>query len=58
MSTKPGAVPFYRLLEGEIIDNANLFTEHLPQWEDYDIYDRPTEPLAGQTPYEPLKQNA
>ncbi|WP_202968370.1 integrase core domain-containing protein [Rhodococcus pyridinivorans] len=32
---------FYRLLEGEVIDDANLFAERLQQWEDHYNYDRP-----------------
>ena len=49
---------FYRLLEGEVIDDANLFTERLRQWEDHYNYDRPHGALAGQTPYECLRQKA
>jgi transposase InsO family protein len=49
---------FYRLLEGEVIDDANLFTERLRQWEDHYNYDRPHGALSGQTPYERLKQKA
>ena len=49
---------FYRLLEGEVIDDANLFAERLPQWEDHYNYDRPHGALSGQTPYERLKQKA
>lgn len=49
---------FYRLLEGEVIDDANLFAERLQQWEDHYNYDRPHGALGGQTPYERLKQKA
>ncbi|MCD2158304.1 integrase core domain-containing protein [Rhodococcus cerastii] len=49
---------FYRLLEGEVIDDANLFAERLQQWEDHYNYDRPHGALSGQTPYERLKQKA
>lgn len=49
---------FYRLLEGEVIDDANLFAELLQQWEDHYNYDRPHGALSGQTPYERLKQKA
>lgn len=47
---------FYRLLEGEVIDDANLFAERLQRWEDHYNYDRPHGALAGQTPYERLQQ--
>lgn len=47
---------FYRLLEGEVIDDANLFAERLQQWEDHYNRDRPHGALSGQTPYERLKQ--
>lgn len=47
---------FYRLLEGEIIDDANLFNLKLQQWEDYYNFDRPHGALGGQTPYERLRQ--
>lgn len=49
---------FHRLLEGEVIDDANLFAERLQQWEDHYNYDRPHGALGGQTPYERLKQKA
>ncbi len=49
---------FYRLLEGEVIDDTNLFAERLQQWEDHYNYDRPHGALSGQTPYERLKQKA
>ena len=49
---------FYRLLEGEVIDDANLFAERLQQWEDHDNDDRPYGGLCGQTPYERLLQKA
>ena len=47
---------FYRLLEGQVIDDANLFSEKLQEWEDYYNYHRPHGALAGQTPYERLRQ--
>jgi transposase InsO family protein len=49
---------FYRLLEGQVIDDANLFSEKLQEWEDYYNYDRPHGALDGQTPYERLRQKA
>jgi len=47
---------FYRLLEGQVIDDANLFAEKLQEWEDYYNYHRPHGALNGQTPYERLRQ--
>lgn len=32
---------FYRLLEGQVIDDVNLFNVKLQEWEDYYNYDRP-----------------
>ncbi len=49
---------FYRLLEGEVIDDARLFETKLQEWEDYYNYDRPHGALDGQTPYERLRQKA
>ena len=43
---------FYRLLKGQVIDDANLFSEKLQEWEDYYNYYRPHGALSGQTPYE------
>lgn len=34
----------------------NLFNDKLQEWEDYYNYDRPHGALAGNTPYERLKQ--
>jgi hypothetical protein len=45
---------FYRLLEGQVIDDSNLFTNKLQLWEDYYNYHRPHGALGGQTPYERL----
>ncbi|OYD60896.1 integrase core domain-containing protein [Rhodococcus sp. OK302] len=44
--------------QGAVIDDTNLFAEHLQQWEDHYNYDRPHGALSGQTPYERLKQKA
>ncbi|MFE6098338.1 IS481 family transposase [Streptomyces massasporeus] len=49
---------FYRLLEGQVIDDVNLFNSKLQEWEDYYNYHRPHGALAGQTPYERLRQKA
>ena len=32
---------FYRLLEGRVIDDVNVFTAKLQKWEDYYNYHRP-----------------
>ncbi len=47
---------FYRLLEGQVIDDVKLFNDKLQEWEDYYNYDRLHGALAGSTPYERLKQ--
>ncbi len=47
---------FYRLLQGQVIDDANVFAEKLQEWEDYYNYHRPHGALNGQTPYERLRQ--
>ena len=55
-SQRVDAEEFYRLLEGQVIDDVNLFNDKLQEWEDYYNYDRPHGALAGSTPYERLKQ--
>ncbi|MFB9966208.1 integrase core domain-containing protein, partial [Sinosporangium siamense] len=50
------AEEFYRMLEGVVIDDAELFNDKLREWEDYYNYHRPHGGLGGQTPYERLKQ--
>ena len=50
------AEEFYRLLDGVVIDDTELFTEKLQEWEDYYNYHRPHGGLNGQTPYERLRQ--
>ena len=52
------AEEFYRLLEGQVIDDTNLFSQKLQEWEDYYNYHRPHGALGGQTPYERLRQKA
>jgi transposase InsO family protein len=47
---------FYRLLEGVVIDDSELFNEKLQEWETFYNYDRPHGGLGGQTPYERLRQ--
>jgi len=49
---------FYRLLEGQVIDDTRLFTDKLQEWEDYYNYHRPHGALGGQTPYKRLRQKA
>lgn len=46
---------FYRMLEGVLIDDTDLFNEKLQEWEDFYNYDRPHGGLDGQTPYERLR---
>jgi transposase InsO family protein len=52
------AEEFYRLLEGQVIDDTRLFSQKLQEWEDYYNYHRPHGALGGQTPYERLRQKA
>lgn len=47
---------FYRLLEGVIIDDSELFNDKLQEWENFYNYARPHGGLGGQTPYERLRQ--
>jgi transposase InsO family protein len=47
---------FYRMLEGVVIDDTELFNERLQEWETYYKFDRPHGGLGGQTPYERLRQ--
>src|SRR5271166_3782503 len=50
------AEEFYALLDGLVIDDAKIFNNKLKEWEDYYNYHRPHGGLAGQTPYERLRQ--
>jgi transposase InsO family protein len=50
------AEEFYRLLEGVVIDDAQVFNDKLQEWEDFFNDHRPHGSLGGQTPYERLKQ--
>ncbi|SEE03978.1 Integrase core domain-containing protein [Streptomyces sp. 2224.1] len=49
---------FYRLLEGQAIDDVNLFNIKLQERENYYNYHCPHGALTGQTPYERLRQKA
>lgn len=50
------AEEFYRLLDGVVIDNAQVFNDKLQEWEDFYNFNRPHGGLSGQTPYERLRQ--
>jgi transposase InsO family protein len=50
------AEEFYRLLDGAVIDDVNIFNVRSKAWQDYYNYDRPHGGLDGQTPYERLRQ--
>jgi transposase InsO family protein len=50
------AEEFYRLLDGDVIDDAHVFNNKLQEWEDYYNFHRPHGALGGQTPYERLRQ--
>lgn len=54
--TRIDAEEFYRLLDGAVIDDVNIFNARLKEWQDYYNYDRPHGGLDGQTPYERLRQ--
>jgi transposase InsO family protein len=47
---------FYRMLEGIVVDDTELFNDKLQEWENFYNYARPHGSLGGQTPYERLKQ--
>lgn len=49
---------FYRMLEGVVIDDANLFNEKLQEWENFYNFERPHSALDGQTPYERFREKA
>ena len=50
------AEEFYRMLDGVVIDDTELFNDKLQEWEDFYNFDRPHGGLDGQTPYERLRQ--
>ena len=47
---------FYRMLDGVVIDDTELFTNKLQEWENFYNFTRPHGGLGGQTPYERLRQ--
>ena len=49
------AEEFYRLLDGQVIDDARVFNDRLVEWENFYNYNRPHGALDGQTPYERLR---
>jgi transposase InsO family protein len=44
------AEEFYRLLQGVVIDDAQVFNDKLKEWEDFYNYHRPHGSLGGQRP--------
>lgn len=57
MAVKPGEIRLYRMLDGVVIDNTELFNDKLQEWENfYNFNRRPHGGLDGQTPYERLIQ--
>lgn len=48
---------FYRMLEGVVVDDAQVLSQKLQEWEHFYNFDRPHGSLAGQTPYERLRQS-
>jgi transposase InsO family protein len=50
------AEEFYRMLDGVVIDDTQLFNDRLKEWEDFYNYNRPHGGLGGQTPYERLRE--
>ena len=50
------AEEFYRLLDGVVIDDAEVFNQKLQEWEDFYNFNRPHGGLDGQTPYDRLRQ--
>ena len=49
------AEEFYRLLDGVVIDTAEVFNQKLQEWEDFYNFNRPHGGLGGQTPYDRLR---
>ena len=50
------AEEFYRMLDGVVIDDTELFNVKLQEWEDFYNFNRPHGALGGETPYERLRQ--
>jgi transposase InsO family protein len=50
------AEEFYRMREGVVIDDTQLFNDRLQEWERFYNFERPHGGLGGQTPYERLRQ--
>jgi transposase InsO family protein len=50
------AEEFYRMLEGVVIDDTELFNDRLKEWETFHNFHRPHGALGGQTPYERLRE--
>jgi len=50
------AEEFYRMLDGVVIDDAEVFNDKLQEWEHFYNFNRPHGGLDGQTPYERLRQ--
>jgi transposase InsO family protein len=46
---------FYRMLDGVVVDDAELFNDRLKEWEEFYNCHRPHGGLDGQTPYERLR---
>ena len=44
------------MLEGVVIDDAELFNEKLREWENFYNHSRPHGALGGQTPYERFRE--
>lgn len=47
---------FYRLLDGVVIEDTEMFNDKLDEWQNFYNFDRPHGGLAGQTPYERLQE--
>jgi Integrase core domain len=47
---------FYRMLNGVVVDDTQLFNTKLQDWAHFYNFDRPHACLGGQTPYERLRE--
>jgi len=52
------AEEFYRMLEGVVIDDTQLFNDKLQEWEHFYNFERPHGALGGKTPCERLREKA